>query len=72
MSSAIKVQAKEKLGLSHDMKSVSFVKMNNDVPFIVKRRESDADLISSIMYGCESCVNANFKPVVKLYNRGLK
>ena len=35
--------------LYHVLKFVSFVKKNNDVPFIVKRCVLDADLMSSLL-----------------------
>ena len=70
VSSAIKIHAKNKL--PHVLKFVSFLKKNNDVPFIVKRRVFDVVLMSSLMYGCESWLGADIKPVIKLYNWALK
>ena len=70
VSSSIKLHAKSKL--CHVLKFVSFVKKNNDVPFVVKRRVFDAALMSSLLYGCESWVGADIKPVIKLYNWALK
>ena len=70
VSSAVKEHARSKM--CHVLKFVSFIKKNNDVPFIVKRRVFDAALMSSLLYGCESWVGANIKPVVKLYNWALK
>lgn len=70
VSSSVKLHAKSKT--SHVLKFVSFVKKNNDVPFIVKRRVFDAALMSSLLYGCESWVGADLKPVIKLYNWALK
>ena len=54
------------------MKFISFLKKNNDIPFQVKRRVFDACLTSSILYGCESWLNADLRPVRKLYNWSLK
>ena len=70
MSSAVKIQAKEKI--CHVLQFVSFLRKNNDIPFAVKRRVCGAALMSSLLYGCESCVGANLKPVIKLYNWALK
>ena len=70
LSSAVKLHAKNKL--CHVLKFISFLKKNNDIPFIVKRRVFDAALLSSLVYGCESWVGADLKPVVKLYNWALK
>ena len=70
VSSALKAHAKAKL--SHVIKFVSFVKKNNDVPYIVKRRVFDAALMSALLYGCESWLGADLKPVIKLYNWTIK
>lgn len=70
MSSVVKIHAKNKL--CHVMKLASSIRKNNDVPFIVKRREFDAVLMSSLLYGCESWLCGDVKPVVKLYNWPLK
>ena len=70
VTSAVKEHARSKL--CHVLKFVSFVKKNNDVPFIVKRRVFDAALMSSLLYGCESWVGADVKPVIKLYNWAMK
>lgn len=70
VTSALRVHAKSKTG--HVLKFVSFVKKNNDVPFIVKRRVFDAALTSALLYGCESWVGGNMKPVIKLYNWAMK
>ncbi|MPC81345.1 hypothetical protein E2C01_075955 [Portunus trituberculatus] len=50
VSSALKVHAKTIL--SHVLKFVSFVKKNNVVPFVVKRRVFDAALLSCLLDGC--------------------
>ena len=43
------------------------------MPFIVKRRRVfDAALMSALLYGCESWINADLKPVTKLYHWCLK
>ena len=70
VSSSVSVHAKNKL--CHVLKYVSFLTKNNDVPFIVKRRVFDAALMSALMYGCESWVCADIKPVIKLYNWSIK
>ena len=70
VNSSVKEHAKSKL--CHVIKFVSFIKKNNDVPFIVKRRVFDAALMSSLLYGCESWVGADLRPVIKLYNWAIK
>ena len=69
-SSAVKLHAKNKL--SHVLKFVNFLRKNNDVPFIVKKRVLDAALMSSLLYGCESWLGVDLKPVTKLYNWAVK
>ena len=70
VSSAIKEHAK--LKMCHALKFVSFVNKNNDIPFVVKRRVFQAALMSSLLYGCESWLSGDLKPIVKLYNWCLK
>ena len=70
VNSSVKQHAKSKL--CHVIKFVSFIKKNNDVPFIVKRRVFDAALMSSLLYGWESWVGADLRPVIKLYNWAIK
>ena len=70
MSSAVKEHSAAKL--CHVLKYVSFITKNNDLPFVVKRRVFEAALMSAVLYGCESWVNADYKPVTKLYNWALK
>ena len=70
VTSSVKVHAKNKL--CHVLKYVSFLRKNNDVPYIVKKRVFDAALMTSVLYGCESWVGSDVRPVVKLYNWGLK
>ena len=70
ISSAVNMHAK--LKMSHVLKYISFLRKNNDIPFIVKKRVFDAALMSSILYGCESWLGADFRPVIKLYNWSLK
>ena len=56
----------------HILKFISFIKKNNDIPFYVKRKVFDAALMSSVLYGCESWLSGDLKPVIKLYHWGLK
>ena len=53
------------------LKCDSVVNKNNDIPFVVKRRVFEAALMSSLLYGCESWLNRDLKPIVKLYSRCL-
>ena len=69
-SSAVKIQANMKM--PHVLKFVSFIKKNNDIPYIVKKRVFEAALMSTLLYGCESWIGADIKPMAKLYNWCLK
>ncbi len=69
-SSAVKTQAN--LKMPHVLKFVSFIKKNNDIPYIVKKRVFEAALMSTLLYGCESWIGADIKPMAKLYNWCLK
>lgn len=70
VSHSVRLHANSKL--PHALKFVSFINKNNDVPFIVKRRVFEAALMSALLYGCESWVGADLRPVSKLYNWCLK
>ncbi len=70
VSSAVRAHAAAKM--VHVIKYVSFLKKNNDIPYIVKKRMFDAALMSAVLYGCESWLNADLKPIIKLYNWSLK
>ncbi len=52
ISSAVKTQAN--LKMPHVLKLASFIKKNNDIPDIVKKRVFEAALMSTRLYGCES------------------
>ena len=70
LSSAVKAHAQEKMADFH--KFVSFIEKNFDIPFVVKKIIFDACLLSAILYGCESWLNGDLKPVIKIYNWALK
>ena len=70
ISSSIVAHAQTKM--CHILKFVSFVKKNVDTPFYIKRRLFEAALMSTVLYGCESWLNGNLKPIEKLYNWGIK
>ena len=70
VSASVRAHADAKM--PHVMKFISFLRKNNDIPFQVKKRVFDACLMSSILYGCESWLDADLKPVRKLYNWSLK
>ena len=69
-SSAVRAHANSKM--PHILKFVSFIRKNSDIPFNIKKRVFDAALMSTLLYGCESWVGADLKPMTKLYNWGLK
>ena len=64
-TTAIKLHAQNKM--SHALKFVSFVNKNNDVPFHVKSKVFQAAFMSTILYGCESWLNGDVKPINKMY-----
>ena len=66
------VRAHAIMKMPHFNKFISFVTKNNDVHFVVKKRVFDAAFMSSFLYACESWLNADLKPVVKMYNWALK
>ena len=70
VSSSIAAHAQAKM--CHILKFISFVNKNNDVTFFVKKKLFNAALMSTVLYGCESWVNGDLKPIVKLYNWGIK
>ena len=70
MSSAVKAHVQEKM--SHFHKFIAFLDKNFDLPFVIKKRVFDACLLSAMLYGCESWLNGDLKPVCKLYNWALK
>ena len=70
LATVIKIHVQEKM--PHFHKFMAFLNKNNDLPFVIKKRVFDACLLSAILYGCESWLNGNLKPVVKIYNWALK
>ena len=70
VSSSVAAHARSRM--AHINKFVSFLSKNNDIPFVVKKRVFDAALMSAVLYGCESWLNADLRPIIKLYNWGLK
>ncbi len=70
ISTAIVAHAQSKM--CHVLKYVSFVKKNADAPFSVKKRIFEAALMSTLLYGCESWLDANLKPMEILYNLCIK
>ena len=69
-SSAVKAHAQEKI--AHYFKFISFLEKNCDLPFIIKKRVFDACLLSALLYGCESWLDGDLKPMCKLYHWALK
>ncbi|MPC59386.1 hypothetical protein E2C01_053405 [Portunus trituberculatus] len=60
------------VNLYHALKFFSFVRKNNDVPFIVKLGVFEAALRSPLLYELESWVGADVKSVIKLYDCAMK
>ena len=69
-SSSIKINAD--IRMCQALKFVSFCQKNNDAPFYVKKKIFNAALMSSILYGCESWLDGNIKPMENLYNMCIK
>ena len=49
-----------------------FLATNYDAPFLVKRRVFEAAFSSAILYGCETWIDVNLKPIETMYMRGVK
>ena len=49
-----------------------FFSKNRDMPFFVKLKVLNACFMSWILYGCESWLNVNLKPLDKLYCGAIK
>ena len=58
--------------MCHVLKFKSFINKNNDVPFIIKKKIFDAALMSAMLYGCESWLSGDLKPMEKLYKWCIK
>ncbi len=58
--------------MKHVIKFTSFLNKNNDITFIVKRRIFEAAVMSGVLYGCEAWLNADLRPIAKVYNWALK
>ena len=70
VSSAVKAHSQEKI--AHFYKFILFLGKNGDLPFAIKKRVFDACLLSALLYGCESWLDGDLKPMCKLYNWALK
>ena len=64
-SSSIKINANIKM--CQALKFVSFCQ-KNDIPFYVKNKVFHAAVMSTILYGCESWLNGNIRPMENIYN----
>ena len=69
-SDSIKINATSRM--CQALKFVSFCQKNNDIPFCVKKKVFDAAVMSSFLYGCESWLEGNIKPMENLYNMCIK
>ena len=65
-SSSIKINAN--IRMCQALKFVSFCHKNNDIPFYIKKKVFHAAVMSSILYGCETWLNGNIKPMEKIYH----
>ncbi len=58
--------------MCHVLKFISFVNRNNDIPFFIKKKIFDAAITTSVLYGCESLLNCDIKPIEKQYKWCIK
>ena len=54
------------------LKFTSFIEKNNDAPFYIKKKVFDACVMSSLLYGCETWLSADLRPIKRLYNMCIK
>ena len=64
-TTAIKMHAQSKT--CHALKFISFINKNCDILFRIKAKGFHAAFVSTMLYGCESWLNGDMKPVHKLY-----
>ena len=70
MSTVLAIHAREKMKQLN--KLTIFLHTNKDYPFYVKRKVVTAAFNSAIMYGAESWIGANIKPVETMYLSAIK
>ena len=70
ISSAVKAQMNTKAKEFH--KFISFLNKNNDLPFTIKRKVFENAFLPAILYGCESWLSCDLKPVTKMFNQAMK
>ena len=56
----------------HLNKLVIFLEKNRDMDFVVKQKVVEACFNAAILYGCESWVDTDLKPVEILYNATIR
>ncbi len=56
----------------HVLKFISLVNRNNDIPFFIKIKVFDAAVTTSVLYGCESWLNCDIRPIEKQYKWCIK
>ena len=71
-STSDSIKANANTRMCQALKFVSFCQKNNDVPFPIKKKIFDAAVMSSLLYGCESWLDGNIKPMENLYNMCIK
>ena len=70
ISTVLEIHAREKM--KHLNKLTIFLGTNKDYPFYVKRKVVTAAFNSAIMYGAESWIGANIRPVETMYLSAIK
>ena len=69
-ASSLRAQARDKRKQLN--KLFIFLRVNKDMPFAVKRKVVEACFNSALLYGCESWLKVNLKPVESMYIAAVK
>ena len=72
--SSVTDQVKAHLSMKsgHVFKFYSFLRKNDDAPYVVKKRVWESALCSALFYGCESWFIRDFREAETMYNASLK
>ena len=70
MKSVINIHVKDKM--KHVLKFVTFLKKQHNMPFTVKRKVAEACVTSAIIYGAETWLCDNFRPLEVLYGKVIR
>lgn len=70
LSSVIAVHTRDKI--CHILKFIPFLAKNKDIPLYDKKKMFEAALMSTVLYGCESWLDGDLKPMERVCNLGIK